>query len=635
MSLYDVANVKARAEKALKDSGNPSESRQIFQEELMDWTDHYTENFSTEIETSDAEEARKNIANLWIAYCSMERTLKQWKRAVQVYEDALKEEVSNKCIDIYVSYADYCKERGKKSNAQKIYIRGLCAGLTNADTDKLWLYFLKFMHAENNSTTLTVSELFEAAKTQLKDIEGTLIPPSNEILNIKDIVVPSIDIKTEDIKGVVVPPIIEKQIVVQKEFKPVVVKVEKIPEPKALIPSSTKQILDIPPVHTPHRIPEREHSPQFSPIRLSPPHIAASDQKNIDEVDNLSGLTSDSLMRIFNKRPPLLFNSNSKEIISSGISNLSPEDISELETYLHVPLISISMGNIQPLSLAEDCLNIIESLWISQALKEKQFDTWFKQLRNEHMTENTKLQESMKSQNVDRSLHSRISAEEELKRFEKRCYVQRELLHAIVNKTMLNLLIEQERALSYIGFPRFAEDFADKLENYFSSLKFQAAASVSGAVSGTGGSNTFLSPSTQGEIESQIENSLHSQQLLVCALLSFRIKSHVLESHSDSFEHSSFMSKPPDLKRMSSVESDISGDWDRDSAAAGEDSNHRRRRKRRISTPSSSHELEIDSSSFDSSSQIASSVEMAADVDSSKLPLFQQLLAKLQNINRK
>ena len=89
MTLYDVKAVKGDADKAFADSGDADNARQVYKENLMDWIDHYNENLNDEVSSMESRIARRNIANLWIEYCNLEKSLKQFKKAVQVYEDAL------------------------------------------------------------------------------------------------------------------------------------------------------------------------------------------------------------------------------------------------------------------------------------------------------------------------------------------------------------------------------------------------------------------------------------------------------------------------------------------------------------------------------------------------------------------
>lgn len=140
----------------------------IFAEEIFDWTDNYTENLLPNPNTPEAKQALESIVSLWIQYATSEQNFRQWKKAVQVYDDALSDPVASRSISIYIAYAESCKLRGKISNAQKVYIKALTAGFPENETDVIWRDFLKTMK-ENGSTELTVDQLYAAVSTQVGD----------------------------------------------------------------------------------------------------------------------------------------------------------------------------------------------------------------------------------------------------------------------------------------------------------------------------------------------------------------------------------------------------------------------------------------------------------------------------------
>jgi hypothetical protein len=69
--------------------------------------------------------------------------------------------------------------------------------------------------------------------------------------------------------------------------------------------------------------------------------------------------------------------------MSLGISGLSTDDRIELESFLGVSFSSISSIDV----FMNTKIDILESLWIYQALKERQFDSWFYNLRRIHIQE--------------------------------------------------------------------------------------------------------------------------------------------------------------------------------------------------------------------------------------------------------
>jgi hypothetical protein len=143
----------------------------------MDWSDNFSENLSNNMNSADAQSALRKIGQLWIEYCNMEISLHQFKSAVQIYENALSDHVAKSCVDIYLSYAKYCIERGKSSSAQKVFIKGLSANLTSQDSDEIWREFLKFMQSKS-TTDLTIDQLYEAVKKEAK-IDSISPPSSN------------------------------------------------------------------------------------------------------------------------------------------------------------------------------------------------------------------------------------------------------------------------------------------------------------------------------------------------------------------------------------------------------------------------------------------------------------------------
>ena len=153
-----------------------TESRQIYLEEIMDWTDNYTENNMASSSSKEASSALSSIVKLWIAYCTMEISLRQFKQAVKIFEDAIGDPVVSRSADIYLAYVDYCKTRGKLSNAQKVYIKGLSSALAQEEADKLWASFLPFIQSQG-SPNLTMQQLFSAVTIEAGVGVQSLTPP--------------------------------------------------------------------------------------------------------------------------------------------------------------------------------------------------------------------------------------------------------------------------------------------------------------------------------------------------------------------------------------------------------------------------------------------------------------------------
>jgi hypothetical protein len=160
------------------------ESRLVFGEEILDWTDNYSETLLSTPDTPEAQHALSCIGSLWIEYATMEQNLRQWKKAVQVYDDALNDPVASRAVSVYLAYAELCKLRGKISSAQKVYIKGLTAGFPQSETDLIWRNFLLTMR-ENGSPDLTADQLYNAVSSQVGfqslNKPGPLIEPPSEV----------------------------------------------------------------------------------------------------------------------------------------------------------------------------------------------------------------------------------------------------------------------------------------------------------------------------------------------------------------------------------------------------------------------------------------------------------------------
>jgi hypothetical protein len=78
--------------------------------------------------------------------------------------------------------------------------------------------------------------------------------------------------------------------------------------------------------------------------------------------------------------------------MASGLNNLSTKEQQILESFLGVPLRSLSVFDDILLTSperkkAEYYLDVLEELWSIQALKERHFDAWITELRSLHSKE--------------------------------------------------------------------------------------------------------------------------------------------------------------------------------------------------------------------------------------------------------
>lgn len=125
-------------------------------------------------------------------------------------------------------------------------------------------------------------------------------------------------------------------------------------------------------------------------------------------------------------------------------------------------------------------------------------------------------------------------------------------MHALINKTLFSLLIEQEKVLASLHFPRFNEVFTQTLESAARSHMIASSSSSSSLPT------SFF--------DNMIAAELSQQRRLVCALLSLRLLAPITLPG-------------PRLQRAMSTESDAAD------SLGGEDGNHdgKKLRKRRRS----------------------------------------------------
>ncbi len=143
-----------------------AEARTLYLQEIFDWTDSFNENLGGLTSSKEGRDAFNKLSELWVNYAKFEINLKQWKKAVQIFEDALNDSVVGRSAVVYVAYADFCKSRNKQSNALKVYFRGLLASLDDQDYDTIWIQLAEFMRHTTNEAP-AFDELFSAVMSQV------------------------------------------------------------------------------------------------------------------------------------------------------------------------------------------------------------------------------------------------------------------------------------------------------------------------------------------------------------------------------------------------------------------------------------------------------------------------------------
>lgn len=434
--LYDVEKVLERV-----GTLQPDESRLVFAEEIFDWTDSYSETLSQSPDTPEAQHAVEAIASLWIKYATMEQNLRQWKKAVQVYEDAVNDPVASRSPSVYLAYVDLCKARGKISNAQKIYIKALTGGFSQSQTDLFWQDFLKTMR-ENGSPDLTVDQLYAAVSSQVG--YQTLTKPTT----------------TESASST--SKIDQSQSKLTEEIEPVPKKA-KIETAATSNPISTKESQRM----------SLEH--YISDTYEIPSHSLDPTTPRLNSLRNLHELISPSiseLLSVYSVRPTMLFRSLNPEdikqitlFVGAGF-DISRYLLDEIESYFGMK-ISMLFENDQsvPESKVSRVLDLIESLWISQGLNERYFDYWFSNLIQSQLKEESLLKTRFYDEEkvcIDSSISNQSTGLDilrsrhkvELRNFRIKSELQIQILNAYVNSVMEKILHEQLTVLSLLdGFP--------------------------------------------------------------------------------------------------------------------------------------------------------------------------------------
>jgi hypothetical protein len=104
----------------------------------------------------------------------------------------------------------------------------------------------------------------------------------------------------------------------------------------------------------------------------------------IDDLDDVSMFTAEELRKLYPSKPPKLFCTPEQEPMRSGIQQLTELEIRLLEDRYQCRLPHKSLLHAATSDKFTKCLDLVESLWTVQALKERHFESWFYDLRQLH-----------------------------------------------------------------------------------------------------------------------------------------------------------------------------------------------------------------------------------------------------------
>lgn len=351
-----------------------TDSRQVYVQDIFDWTDSYNENLAGSSDSAEAKLALDRIAELWISYAQYEISLKQWKKAVQVYDDALQDELVAKQAKVYVSYAEFCKSRNKQSNAVKVYIKGLKADLSDEHCDQIWIKFGAFMNS-TSPQKLSFEDLYSAISQQ---VDVTLKKPSSLAIDI--------------IEGRAPEP-------VKAASPPSPPPPNKSPPPFPMAPALRSDPAPQPPLPPEPRPPiaaalgEQQVTVENGMNNLSKGSSLPDVDLELANWGDMSGFKYPEDCKLYKHRPPSLFSSPDMEPMISGLDALSAEELDVLEKFLGVTTIDPYEEKDKD-SVYERVLDILEGMWYAQALKERHFDIWFAELIRKHTLEENDLQKT-------------------------------------------------------------------------------------------------------------------------------------------------------------------------------------------------------------------------------------------------
>nr|ADD95718.1 hypothetical protein [uncultured organism MedDCM-OCT-S04-C12] len=400
------------------------EKRDVFREEIFDWTDNYTENLASSAESSDAKQARTAIVGLWNEFAQMELIADDGgvESSFNIFAEAACDPVAGAEMELYEFYVTLLRREEVKHEAAKsasafqyAFLHGLSDGrLTSHDNvATLWNSFLEAYNSITGTSAIDMNTLYTRARALMKDdrLNGAILslPPSLH----------GAEPEEDESSG--------KEGEEEEEEAPTepVVKSEAGPE-------------DV----------QREQAPggpepPLPEVRLTP-------------LDTCEGFTPELVVKKFHQCPPLLFEPLSSEEAMRKLPPLRPEDRRILQEYVGMELTDRRMP--------QHCswlLDIIEGLWIAQSLKERDYASWFSELEQQHKEERIRTKERSVRGSTGTSM-SELEAHN--KKLESKLTVQRELLTAVVNKSLLGLLSEQFTVLTQIAFPHFSKEMLERLE---------------------------------------------------------------------------------------------------------------------------------------------------------------------------
>lgn len=379
------------------------EGRTLLKGKIFEWSDDYSENLM-DSHSTDKDVAFDAIVKLWVEWSNFEVSKLQYKQATEVYESALEDPIVKLSYIIYKSNAQFFISRNKLAAAQKVYIKGLCNGLEQDDVDKLWIDLIDFLRSKGKDATSTSLEnLYNLinADTLKTDSTKTCTPPSSFDESILRNNIPMTPVTQTD-------------------------------------SSNNSDYCD--------------DSPRNGTIVLTLPSYL---NKSI-EWDDIKRITPEIIRNIHHNNPPMIFSAPHVAPMKDGLSSLTADEVNELCKFLHVStLVELSAIEGNTGRHCDRIMDILEGLWIVQAIKEKQYHAWKNELKESNQQEYYNITNTIANEIEQNKLLHKLSVEYE---------VQMEILCALINRTSYKLLIDQVRTLVQISFPGINNNVVEKIE---------------------------------------------------------------------------------------------------------------------------------------------------------------------------
>lgn len=402
MDAFDLSVVVTRvAETTAAPNWSKETLRDIFEAEILDWTDNYDENLSGDAESELARYARRQIGQLWLHYAQMEANpLYQSQpedapdpaeealpvdRSLQVLDKATQDPFGSQLPEIYFAYIETL---GAASSApaptpdqqtvpslatiakqRDVFLLAVSPGRVAeaAALEAIWVRFLDWTNRVERSTqTLLTLEGLKAAVRGKgdADIKSSKAGTAEVAVGSSGAAVAATAAGPEAGAGAdagrgdmdVTPPSSDDEDEGEGDAGS-----GPGGRPTGGAPKGTRT---------------SNPSPAHASSSFASSESKAGDDNGgkaeEDEEDDTGGavyttITPELLIKRHSKRPTLLFLAPHKEPVATAVSRLLPEDVKVLEGYMGCPL-----GQVREKSAW--LLDLIEGLWMAQALRERAHD---------------------------------------------------------------------------------------------------------------------------------------------------------------------------------------------------------------------------------------------------------------------